>query len=181
MARQTVADRTYEQLKSALKASSAGRIAASGGWGFCPSVGRWTSSGSLDGLGRRPVPGQQLGQTRARPALGHTIDNIGEIGLWIESVEPSRFDDRIYVRRAQATFVAAQEEKILPRHGDGPQPSFRDAVVDSEAAVAGVASGLIAHLVGTPQQDDIVRATDRLLRLGQDILAMSQGPAAAPP
>ena len=29
--------------------------------------------------------------------------------------------------------------------------------------------GLIAHLVGTPLQDDIVRATDRLLRLGQDI------------
>jgi len=35
--------------------------------------------------------------------------------------------------------------------------------------------------VGTPQQDDIVRTTDRLLRLGQDILAMSEGSAAAPP
>jgi hypothetical protein len=31
--------------------------------------------------------------------------------------------------------------------------------------------GLIAHLVGTPLQDSIVRTTDRLLRLGQDILA----------
>jgi hypothetical protein len=41
--------------------------------------------------------------------------------------------------------------------------------------------GLIAHLVGTPQQDDIVRTTDRLLRLGQDILAMSRGPPTAPP
>ena len=30
--------------------------------------------------------------------------------------------------------------------------------------------------VGTPLQEDLVRTTDRLLRLGQDILAMSQGP-----
>src|SRR5262249_31555089 len=41
--------------------------------------------------------------------------------------------------------------------------------------------GLIARLVGTPQPDDLVRTTDRLLRLGQDILAMSEGPAPAPP
>jgi hypothetical protein len=33
--------------------------------------------------------------------------------------------------------------------------------------------GLIAHLVGTPLQDPIVRTTHRLLRLGQDILATS--------
>src|SRR5215470_8046965 len=121
MARQTVSDCAYEQLKSALKASSAGRMAASGGWGFCPSIGRWTSSGGLDGLGRRPVPGQQLGQTRARPALGHTIDHIGEIDLRIESVETSRFDDGVYVGRAPAAFVAAQEEKIL-RFCPGPLP-----------------------------------------------------------
>ena len=41
--------------------------------------------------------------------------------------------------------------------------------------------GLIAHLVGTPLQDDVVRATDRLLRLGEDILAMSRGPPTPPP
>ena len=40
--------------------------------------------------------------------------------------------------------------------------------------------GLIAHLVGTPLQDDIVRTTDRLLRLGQDILASSAARAATP-
>jgi hypothetical protein len=33
--------------------------------------------------------------------------------------------------------------------------------------------GLIAHITGTPQQEEIVRTTDRLLRLGQDILATS--------
>jgi len=41
--------------------------------------------------------------------------------------------------------------------------------------------GLIAHIVGSPLQDDIVRTTDRLLRLGQDILATSAGWATPPP
>ena len=40
--------------------------------------------------------------------------------------------------------------------------------------------GLIAHLVGTPLQDDIVRAADRLLRLGKDVLATSAAWAAPP-
>jgi hypothetical protein len=33
--------------------------------------------------------------------------------------------------------------------------------------------GLIAHITGTPLQEEIARTTDRLLRLGQDILATS--------
>jgi hypothetical protein len=41
------------------------------------------------------------------------------------------------------------------------------------SAQPAVLVGLIAHIVGTPLQDDIVRTTDRLLRLGQDILASS--------
>ena len=40
--------------------------------------------------------------------------------------------------------------------------------------------GLIAHLVGTPLQDDIVRTAGRLLRLGQDILATSAARSALP-
>ena len=56
----------------------------------------------------------------------------------------------------------------------------RSPLQDLITAQPAVLIGLIAHLVGTPLQDDIVRTTDRLLRLGQDILAMSQGPAAAP-
>jgi hypothetical protein len=42
------------------------------------------------------------------------------------------------------------------------------------------AIGLIAHLVGTPLQDDIVRTAGRLLRLGRDILATSAAGAAPP-
>ena len=58
---------------------------------------------------------------------------------------------------------------------------MRSPLQDLLTAQPAVLIGLIAHLVGTPQQDDIVRTTDRLLRLGQDILAMFEGPAAAPP
>ena len=44
------------------------------------------------------------------------------------------------------------------------------------SAQPAVLIGLIAHLTGTPLQDELVRTTDRLLRLGQDILASSRGP-----
>jgi hypothetical protein len=59
--------------------------------------------------------------------------------------------------------------------------SVHSPLQDLLMAQPAVLIGLIAHLVGTPQQEDIVRTTDRLLRLGQDILAMSEGSAAAPP
>jgi hypothetical protein len=57
----------------------------------------------------------------------------------------------------------------------------RSPLQDLITAQPAVLIGLIAHLTGAPLQDDIVRTTHRLVRLGQDILAMSQGPAAAPP
>ena len=57
----------------------------------------------------------------------------------------------------------------------------RSPLQDLLTAQPAVLIGLIAHLVGTPQQDDIVRIAGRLLRLGRDILAMSEGPAPAPP
>jgi len=56
--------------------------------------------------------------------------------------------------------------------------SVHSPLQDLLMAQPAVLIGLIAHLVGTPQQEDIVRTTDRLLRLGQDILAMSEGSAA---
>jgi hypothetical protein len=49
---------------------------------------------------------------------------------------------------------------------------------DVLSAQPAVLIGLIAHIVGSPLQDDIVRTTGRLLRLGQDILATSAAPAA---
>ena len=48
------------------------------------------------------------------------------------------------------------------------------------SAQPAVLIGLIAHLVGTPLQDDIVRSAERLLRLGNDILATSAARTALP-
>src|ERR1700682_2424881 len=56
----------------------------------------------------------------------------------------------------------------------------RSPLQDVLTAQPAVLIALIAHIVGTPLQDDIVRATDRLLRLGQDILATSAARAATP-
>ena len=53
------------------------------------------------------------------------------------------------------------------------QPASRSPLQEVLTAQPAVLIGLIAHMVGTPLQDDIVRTTDRLLRLGQDILATS--------
>jgi hypothetical protein len=51
----------------------------------------------------------------------------------------------------------------------------RSPLQDVLSAQPAVLIGLIAYLVGSPLQDEIVRTTDRLLRLGQDILATSAG------
>ena len=41
------------------------------------------------------------------------------------------------------------------------------------SAQPAVLIGLIAHIVGTPLQDEIAHTTERLLRLGRDILALN--------
>jgi len=73
------------------------------------------------------------------------------------------------VRRAQRI---ASTEKITNR-----VVSPLQEIITAQPAVL---LGLIAHLVSTPLQDDIVRATQRLLRIGQDILAASEAPTARP-
>jgi hypothetical protein len=50
---------------------------------------------------------------------------------------------------------------------DLARPALQDVLAEQPAVLI----GLIAHLVGTRLQDSIERTTDRLLRLGQDILA----------
>jgi len=56
---------------------------------------------------------------------------------------------------------------------DKTDAAARPPLQEFLAAQPAVLIGLIAHLVGTPLQDDIVRTTGRLLRLGRDILATS--------
>ena len=88
-----------------------------------------------------------------------------------------------YWRKASRPPAALKDVSMAQVFGSiGKTGDFvRSPLQDLLTAQPAVLIGLIAHLVGTPLQEDIVRTTDRLLRLGQDILAMSGRPAPAPP
>jgi len=57
--------------------------------------------------------------------------------------------------------------------------SARSPLQDVISAQPAVLIGLIAHITGTPLQDEITVAADRLLRLGNDILATTGSQAGA--
>jgi hypothetical protein len=88
-----------------------------------------------------------------------------------------------YWRKSQRPHAALKDVSIAQSIGfvDKTGIFVRSPLQDLLMAQDVVLLGLIAHLVGTPQQEDIVRTTDRLLRLGQDILAMSERAADPPP
>src|SRR5690242_20453034 len=74
-----------------------------------------------------------------------------------------------YWRRARAL-----QDRLIPQVLESAVETdevARSPLQDLLSAQPAVLIGLIAHLVGTPLQDSIARTTDRLLRLGQDILA----------
>ena len=101
--------------------------------------------------------------------------NVARVQAW-RSRHPG------YWRRARRVGTALQDLSTA-QPVDSPLESAPlvssplQAVLIAQPAVL---IGLIAHIVGTPLQDDIVRTTDRLLRLGQDILATSAARAPTP-
>jgi len=82
-----------------------------------------------------------------------------------------------YWRKSPRRDIAPKDPSTLQALDSADKEAIfvRSPLQDLLMAQPAVLVGLIAHLVGTPQQDDIVRTADRLLRLGQDILAMSGG------
>ena len=88
-----------------------------------------------------------------------------------------------YWSRGQRSAIALQDVSTTQPVDDAHKTAnfVQSPLQDLLTAQPAVLIGLIAHLVGTPLQEDLVRTTDRLLRLGQDILAMSRGPPTAPP
>jgi len=101
--------------------------------------------------------------------------NVARVQAW-RSRHPG------YGRGRRRTGAALQEVSMA-------QPIISQSKTDDMArsplqevltAQPAVLIGLIAHIVGTPLQDDIVRATGRLLRLGQDILSLSAAGAVMP-
>lgn len=70
----------------------------------------------------------------------------------------------------------AQTIGLADKTHDIAGPPLQELLVAQPAVLI----GLIAHLLGTPLQEDIVRTADRLLRLGNDILATSAARTALP-
>jgi hypothetical protein len=84
-----------------------------------------------------------------------------------------------YWRRVQRPSTALQDLSTAQPIDPARKTAniVRSPLQEVITAQPAVLIGLIAHLVGTPLQEDIVRTTDRLLRLGRDILALSQSPS----
>lgn len=120
------------------------------------SQARWLSTPENQGYFRGPV-------------------NVARVQAW-RSRHPG------YWRKDRRVSAALQELSMAQRLGSTSKTAkaARSPLQDVLIAQPAVLIGLIAHIVGTPLQDDIVRTTDRLLRLGQDILATSAARAATP-
>jgi len=80
-----------------------------------------------------------------------------------------------YWRKRRRTRVALQDLSLGQAiESTSKKPNFASPPLQEIlSAQPAVLIGLIAHITGTPLQEEIVRTTDRLLRLGQDILATS--------
>jgi hypothetical protein len=87
-----------------------------------------------------------------------------------------------YWRRDRRADAALQEVSMAQPIGSAFETpnAARPPLQEILMAQPAVLIGLIAHIVGTPLQDDIVRTTDHLLRLGQDILTSSAARATTP-
>jgi hypothetical protein len=98
----------------------------------------------------------------------------------VERVRDWRARNPGYWRSAQRRASTLQDlSSAQPIDPAGKTTNFvRSPLQEVITAQPAVLIGLIAHLVGTPLQEDLVRTADRLLRLGRDILAQSQGSSA---
>ena len=87
-----------------------------------------------------------------------------------------------YWRKGRRADPALQDVSMAQPLGSPIETAnlVRSPLQEVLTAQPAVLIGLIAHIVGTPLQDDIVRTTGRLLRLGQDILATSAARASPP-
>jgi hypothetical protein len=101
--------------------------------------------------------------------------NVARVQAW-RSRHPG------YWRKDRRVGAALQELSMAQHLGSTIETAkaARSPLQDVLIAQPAVLIGLIAHMAGTPLQDDIVRTADRLLRLGRDILAKSAVRTATP-
>jgi len=139
----------------------------------------------------RPDPGNRRHQRYCSALRCRRASKIASQARWLARPENhDYFRGPVHLARCQA-WRACHPGYWRTASKDVPSPQTVDPVgkmgvfartplQDLVTAQPAVLIGLIAHLVGTPLQDDLVRTTDRLLRLGQDILAMAQGSPTPP-
>ena len=94
--------------------------------------------------------------------------NVARVKEW-RSRHPGYWRKRRSTRAALQDLSLAQAVDFTNKKTIFAGPPLQEIL----SAQPAVLIGLIAHLTGTPLQDELVRTTDRLLRLGQDILATS--------
>jgi hypothetical protein len=102
-------------------------------------------------------------------------ENVARVQAW-RSRHPGYWRKGRPADPALQDVLTAQPLDSTEETGEVARPPLQEFL----SAQPAVLIGLIAHLTGTPLQDDIVRTAGRLLRLGQDILATSAAGAAPP-
>jgi hypothetical protein len=60
-----------------------------------------------------PVPGQESAELVDRMALGHAVDHVTEIALWIEPVELGRLQYGVEDRSTLAARLGAEESRVV--------------------------------------------------------------------
>ena len=71
-------------------------------------------------------------------SLGHTGDDICEVGSRIEAVELGGFEHGIDYGCTIAAGFGADEQIVFPRDGNAAQGAFGRVIVDADAAVSGI-------------------------------------------
>jgi hypothetical protein len=102
-------------------------------------------------------------------------ENVARVQAW-RSRHPGYWRKERPAGPALQDVLTMQQIDSTKERGEVARPPLQDVL----SAQPAVLIGLIAHLTGTPLQDDIVRTAGRLLRLGQDILAASAAGVAPP-
>jgi hypothetical protein len=113
------------------------------------SQARWLAKPENEGYFRDPWHAARVREWRARK--GSSSRKPSGVGIALQDVRTSQPVDA-----ANKTGIAAASP-------------LQEIITEQPAVLI----GLIAHLVGTSLQDDIVHAARRLLRLGEDIIAAS--------
>ena len=94
--------------------------------------------------------------------------NVARVKAW-RSRHPGYWRKRRRIQVALQDLLLEQPIDFTSRKADFAHPALQEIILAQPAVLI----GLIAHIAGTPLQEEIARTTGHLLRLGQDILASS--------